>query len=407
MNDRDMTNPADGSGPRVLIGAMLKWYLHRTAKAFENRDALSGYWVSNANATAVRSYRRIWPYHLLKKPFYHLPFAQLEEQTRWWFLPAYDSWMARQEIPPDCNVVMGPMGSCESLFRLADSCGRRVLKVFDAPNSHPRLYSRLWQDECDRFLPGYRIPFPRWAVERISREIGAADLVLCPSTFVKESMVAQGVPPEKCHIRHFGVDSMVFRPREEIPESPVFVSVGSLCLRKGHPYLFQAFARLKESHPAARLICVGGVRPDFVNEWSVWKSKVEHHSFLSHPELADLLKGATAFVLVSVEEGFARVLSEAMAAGLPLIATHESGATTVLRDGVQGLVVPARDSASLHQAMERLAEDRSMNRRMGAAALEAGAVRNTWQDYGDDLLRRLSIELSARGSCHGDAPFSS
>lgn len=386
-------NQGKATGPRVLIAAMLKWYLHHTAKAFEARGALGGYWVSNANTTGVGPYRRVWPYHLLKKPFYHLPFVQLEEWTRWWLLPAYDAWVERQELPADCNVVMAPMGSCEPLFRLAESCGRRVLKVFDAPNSHPAACARVWQEECDRFLPGYRIPLPGWAVRRMSREIEAADLVICPSDFVKESMIAQGVPEGKCHVRHFGVDTAIFQPRCEVPVSPVFVCVGSICLRKGHQYLFRAFARLRKDFPEARLVCIGGVRPDFAAEWPAWKGMVEHHPHLPQTGIAGILREASAFVLASVEEGFARVLSEAMAAGLPLIATHESGATTVITDGMQGLVVPARSEEALHAAMKRLAEDREANRRMGEAALAAGAVKNSWQDYGDDLLDRMSREL--------------
>lgn len=385
-----------GPKPHVLIAAMLKWYLHHTAKAFEARDSLCGYWVSNANITGVRSYRRVWPYHLLKKPFYHLPFVQLEEWTRWWLLPAYDSWLSRQTIPAECNVVMGPMGSCEPLFRLADRQGRQVIKVFDAPNSHARLFDALWRRECERFMPGYRIPFPKRMVNRISREIEQADLILCPSVFVKESMVAEGVPAGKCHVRHFGVDTSIFKPREELPQAPVFVSVGSVCLRKGHQYLFRAFAKLKASCPEARLVCIGGVRPDFLGEWPRWMDLIEHHPFLEHARIAELLKDATAFVLASVEEGFARVLSEAMAAGLPVIATHESGVTTVLRNGEQGIVVPARDVERLHDAMLSLAGDRDLNLRMGEAALLAGAVKNTWQDYGDDLLRRISSELARR-----------
>ncbi len=390
-----MENQGMVTGPRVLIAAMLKWYLHHTAKAFEARGALGGYWVSNANTTGVEPYRRIWPYHLLKKPFYHLPFVQLEEWTRWWLLPVYDAWVERQEIPEDCNAVMAPMGSCEPLFRLADLSGRRVLKVFDAPNSHPADCARTWQEECDRFMPGYRIPWPARAVRRMAREIESADLVICPSDFVRESMVSRGVPAEKCHVRHFGVDTSIFRPRPGVPERPVFVCVGSICLRKGHQYLFRAFAKLRESHPEARLVCIGGVRPDFAVEWPAWRGMIEHHPQLSQSALAEILREASAFVLASVEEGFARVLSEAMAAGLPLIATHESGATTVITDGLQGMVVPVRSVEALYVAMKRLAEDRAMNRRMGEAALVAGAVKNSWQDYGDNLLGRISRELEA------------
>ena len=394
MSTRD-SNP--GPRPRVLVASMLKQYLHQTAKAFNHRTALCGYWVSNANITSVERslYRRIWPYHLLKKPFYHLPFPQLEELTRFWFAPAYDAWIGTQKLPADCNAVMGLPGSCEALFRLADKQKRRVLKIFDSPNSHPRLYARLWQEECDRFMPGYRIPFPRAALERAAREVDQADLVLCPSDFVRDSMLAQGVPAAKCHVRHFGVDTSIFTPRQVIPETPVFVCAGSVCLRKGHQYLFRAFAKLKEAHPHARLICLGGLRPDFAREWPAWRGTVEHHPFMGHQDLAALLKTATAFVLASVEEGFARVLSEAMAAGLPIIATRQTGVTTVLEDEKQGLVVPARDVDALHHAMGLLATDRDMNRRMGEAAVRAGAVRNTWQDYGDNLLDRFSRELAS------------
>jgi glycosyltransferase involved in cell wall biosynthesis len=188
----------------------------------------------------------------------------------------------------------------------------------------------------------------------------------------------------------------VFKPREAVPRVPVFVSVGSVCLRKGHQYLFRAFAKLKASCPEARLVCIGGVRPDFLKEWPRWKDLIEHHPFLEHAAIAKLLKDATAFVLASLEEGFARVLSEAMAAGLPVIATHESGVTTVLRDGEQGIVVPVRDVERLHEAMASLAGDPALNLRMGEAARFAGAVTNTWQDYGDDLLRRISSELARR-----------
>jgi glycosyltransferase involved in cell wall biosynthesis len=375
--------------PRILIGAMLKWYLHHTAKAFENSGALCGYWVSNANITGIdeKRYRRIWPYHVLKKLFYHLPSPSVDEWSRWWFLPAYDAWVRRQRIPDDCNIVMGPMGSCESLFRLADRQGRRVLKVFDAPNSHPKTCVKLWQDECDAFMPRYRVPFPAWVVARISREIEAADLILCPSDFVKESMIAHGVDERKCLVRHFGVDTSIFQPRVAIPEPPVFVTVGSVCLRKGHQYLFPAFRRFKESHPGARLVCIGGLRPDFHKEWPKWMRDVEHHSFMDHAAIAGLLKSATAFVLASVEEGFARVLSEAMASGLPIIATHETGITTVTKHGEAAWIVPARDTPALQDALQTLADDRNLNERMGRRALEIGRQRNTWQDYGNDILR--------------------
>ena len=184
----------------------------------------------------------------------------------------------------------------------------------------------------------------------------------------------------------FGVDTSVFTPRIEVPVVPRFVCVGTICLRKGHQYLFRAFEILKRRLPEAELICVGGDKQDFRMERPKWDGTYTHHRSLSHPKLAELLRTCTAFVLQSVEEGLARVIPEAMGAGLPIIATYESGATTLVEDGVEGFIVRGRDPAHIAEAMIRLAEDRELNRRMGEAAHQKGAVRNTWQDYSDRLL---------------------
>jgi len=78
------------------------------------------------------------------------------------------------------------------------------------------------------------------------------------------------------------------------------------------------------------------------------------------------------------EEGFARSIIEAMAAGLPIIATHQSGATTLVDDGVEGLIVRGRDVNQLAEAMIRVATDRESNEHMGRAAHVRGGRNNTW-----------------------------
>lgn len=380
---------------KALIAGMASWYLGHTAREFEKIDALSGYWVSNSSRSGVseKRYQRIWDYHLAQKLFYHLPFPDLEEAMRWINLPFYERWIARRSLPSETNVVQGPMGSCEGLFRLADQSGRKVLKVFDAPNSHPTNFIGYWQRECDLYAPGYRVPMCLAARSRINRELEQADMILCPSNFVRDTMVMNGIPAEKCFISHFGVDTSIFVPRADLPEVPTFVCVASICLRKGHQYLFRAFEQVKNQLPQARLICVGGVRADFKKEWKRWQGSFEHHPSLSHQEIAKLLGSSTAFVLPSLEEGFARVLSEAMACGLPIIATYETGATTVIRDGEEGLIVQVRNVKALADAMIKAATNSDLNREMGSKALRAGGESNTWADYAkrlhDEYRKRL------------------
>ena len=116
----------------------------------------------------------------------------------------------------------------------------------------------------------------------------------------------------------------------------------------------------------------------------------------SHGELAELLRTCTAFVFPSQEEGIARAQIEALAVGLPVIGTHEGGATTLVDDGVEGFIVPGRDPEQIAEAMIKIALDREMNQRMGDAAYLKGAEKNTWQDYGDRLIAEYDRRRSAK-----------
>jgi glycosyltransferase involved in cell wall biosynthesis len=171
-----------------------------------------------------------------------------------------------------------------------------------------------------------------------------------------------------------------------------------ICLRKGHQYLFRAFEKVKQSLPNAELICVGAYHADFSRERRRWEGSFIHYPNLSHPELARTLRESTAFVFPSNEEGFARAIIEAMSSGLPIIATHESGATTLVENGVEGLIVNGRNIDQLADAMLRVAADGEMNERMGKAAFARGGKGNSWGDYSDRLLRFYGEALKNRSS---------
>jgi glycosyltransferase involved in cell wall biosynthesis len=378
---------------QVVLATCGSWRLPRIAKAFEVRGALAGLWVSDKNSTGLPpdKFHRCWLFHLPMKPFYHFtPWWCWVEKPFYALFPFWRWWLRRQPLPP-CDVVHAIMGFASEPFDWAEKVG--ALKVVDAPNSHPTSYYGYMQRECDIWCPGEKMPIPRWMFARMNRELERADMVLCPSTFVRDTMLANGVPEGKCFVNSSGVDTSLFVPRKMIPQKPRFISVGSICLRKGHQYLFRAFELVKRAMPDAELICVGNYRPDFRRERPRWKGTFTHYASLSHRELAPLLAECTAFVLPSLEEGFARVIIEAMAAGLPIIASHESGATTLVQDGVAGFIVPPRDPGQIARAMLRLTRDRALNQRMGEAAHRQGAASNTWQDYGDRLLAEYRERL--------------
>ena len=384
---------------QVLLTTCGGWHLADTAKAFHARGALAGLWITDKNKTRLPAgkYRRCWPFHLAMKPFYHCTPQIWREHAFYALFPTWRVWLKRQAWP-EMNAIQAIMGYATEPFDVAEKTG--ALKVIDCQNSHPTSYYGFMQRECDIWCPGEKVPIPQWMFARMNRELERADLILCPSLFVRDSMVANGIPASKCFVNPFGVDVSIFTKRESVPAKPRFICVGTICVRKGHQYLFRAFELVKKQLPDAELICVGDVKCDFRKEWPRWRGCFTHHERLSHAEIAALFQSCTAFVFPSQEEGIARAQMEAMAAGLPIIGTHEGGATTVVDDGVEGFIVSGRDPKQIAEAMIRLAMDAELNRKMSGAAYQRGAVKNTWQDYGDRLLVEYARRLSrpARGS---------
>ena len=382
-----------GQNIQILLATAGAWHLRNTAKAFQERAALAGLWISDKNTSGIAAdkYRRCWPYHLAMKPFYRLaPQIWIERATYGNFL-FWKNWLTQQPWP-EPTVVQATMGFATELFDRAEKTG--ALKVVDCPNSHPTSYYGYWQRECDLWCPGETVPIPQWMFARMNRELELADLIIVQSSFCKESMLWNGIPAEKIMVNPMGVDTSIFKPRKQVPAKPRFIAVGTICLRKGHQYLFRAFEKVKQQLPEAELICVGDYKTDFRRERPKWAGTFTHYPNLSHPELAKLLQTCTAFVFPSQEEGIARAQIEALAAGLPVIGTHEGGASTLVQDGVEGFIVRGRDPQHIADAMLRVANDPSLCQRMGEAAFTKGAVKNTWQDYGDRLLAAYTQRLN-------------
>jgi glycosyltransferase involved in cell wall biosynthesis len=379
----------------IILGSCGAGHMRPIARALQDRGALAGLWICDKNDSGIlpENFRRCWPYHLLMKPFYHLASAGPREKMALAMYPIWGNWIRRQKAPP-FDVMYAMLGQGTELFDVAERTG--TLKVMDATSSHPTSSYGFWQRECDIWSPGRRPGVPRSLFARANRELERADLILCPSKFVLESMLYNGVPETKCALNPYGVDTVAFAPRTEIPQKPRFVCVGAIGLRKGHQYLLQAFDIVRKTMPDAELICIGTPFPEIRNVLKQWEGTFKHYQNIPRADLARILREATAFVFPSNEEGFAKAVIEAMSVGLPIIATHESGATTLVDDGIEGLIVRARDVQGIANAMIKIASDRELNEKMGQAAYARGAKDNTWGHYADRLIKIFGGQISQR-----------
>jgi glycosyltransferase involved in cell wall biosynthesis len=153
-------------------------------------------------------------------------------------------------------------------------------------------------------------------------------------------------------------------------------------LRKGIPYLLQAFARLK--HPNKRLTIAGAIQDDIRALLSTLPTdNVAFTGALPQSQLAKKMSASHLLVLPSVEEGLALVQGQAMACGCPVLATTATGAEDLFTDGQQGFIVPDRDVDALTQRMQQIADDPTLQRRLSEAALQRVQHLGGWDNYGD------------------------
>lgn len=151
--------------------------------------------------------------------------------------------------------------------------------------------------------------------------------------------------------------------------SCLFVAIGRLAPQKGFDILLAAFAEAQRSSPDARLLIVGDGEDQKALATQLAAAGLGSSAQLlpSRPDIAEILAAADVFVLPSRWEGLPLVLLEAMAAGLPVVASAVGDVPTVV-DEAGAIVVPAEDAAALANAMVQLAADPERRRRMGEAS---------------------------------------
>jgi glycosyltransferase involved in cell wall biosynthesis len=289
-----------------------------------------------------------------------------------------------QEAIPDreilaANVVIGFDTSAWLLGRRAKAMKRKF--ILDQSIGHPAAKERIFESLRQRF-PEWSTSAPKKSAEIVAverEEHALADVIVVPSDFVKQTLVEEGVDESKIRIIPFGTDLTLFHPPEKRGgKTVVFLFVGGLTARKGLPVLLTAWRQL--ALPDAELWLVGsGSLP--MSESATLPPTVKMLGPQGRQEVASLMRQADVFVFPSFFEGLAQVQIEALATGLPLIATHESGAADLIHEGTTGFLIRAGDVEALAKRIQRLAQDATLRQQMQQAAL---AVRDrlSWQIYG-------------------------
>jgi glycosyltransferase involved in cell wall biosynthesis len=333
-------------------------------------------------------------------------------QRRWmWALWRRLPWLSRYETPrvvdawrfdraasrelERCDLCIG--WTQVSLQTLRHAVRLGVPTLLEHPMVHVASWQRLMTEEIARsgdHRGGYFAQFPDALVARMNAEYQVAQHISVLSSFARSSFLAEGVDPGLVLTVPLGVDTQAFSPGPP-PGGPFRVLyVGRLEILKGVQYLLDAFARLPKE---AELSLVGAVMPEMKPLLARqpnprWRTRPP----VARAELPRIYREADVVVFPTVNDAFGLVILEAMACGVPVIATEHSGARDIITDGVDGFIVPARDPAAIAERLEVLLADRGRARRMGEAARVTVLARYTEAHYAERLVSALKAAAIQR-----------
>ncbi|MBI5682893.1 MAG: glycosyltransferase [Deltaproteobacteria bacterium] len=283
------------------------------------------------------------------------------------------------------GLKRGPLSFFMIVKRLADVFREERPHIVHGSSYYPSVYSRVAARLTDVpiLISHEHTIFQKNRLKRqfVGHLISKfTDRHIAVSNEVKNHVVQwYKIPPEKVETIYNGVDTEYFTPKlskEDAKkrlniEPDVFVIgyVGRLSHEKGHRYLFDAIAGLKDRFPL-KAVMVGtgkGEKEIMRHAKDAGVEGIVHFLGLRR-DIPEILSAFNVFVLPSIQEGFSNALVEAMAMGCPVVATAVSGNKEAIVDGIEGFLIPPADAGTMASAIERLYADRVLRKKMSAAA---------------------------------------
>jgi glycosyltransferase involved in cell wall biosynthesis len=267
----------------------------------------------------------------------------------------------------------------------------RKIKDLDIPviveriNCHQATARRILAPAYDAWNIPWNDPISDERITEENEKLSIADSIFCPSPMVEKSMIENGISKGKLISTSYG-----WAPeRFTMPSSsstgnsrPVFLFVGTLCLRKGIPLLLEAW---RKADIDGELLLCGGIAPEIKNCCDLSKIKNVRHIPYTR-DVGSLYKKADVFVCPTLEEGGPMVTYEAMAHGNVPLVTH-MGAGAIARDGIEAILLSDNDPDAWAEAITDIAINPDRRHRIGEAA-RIRAREFTWNQV---AMRRAAL----------------
>lgn len=313
--------------------------------------------------------------------------------------PNYDQWLhdrfgervAKLAIKRCVDAVVMYDTGANSCFRYLKNNAPHIKRILDVTIGN-RLYTKSVFEADTKFSDSLAMIEQGYCIkdkycERLQEELSLSQLFLAGSTFVKKSLTYSNIPEADIKVIPYGVDLSKFECKEykQTTDGPLkLIFIGSCCYRKGIHHLL---AILKTySNKDVELYIAGGYNQNSPL-YSDYKDVTNIHflGFVTRDVLQNHISECDVFVLPSLAEGLALVTLEALACGLPVICTTNTGTNDIITDGDNGFIVEPSDREALRLKIEWLRSNMGEIPRMGKSA-HLLAQGYSWDKYSENLI---------------------
>lgn len=249
----------------------------------------------------------------------------------------------------------------------AKKLGMKV--IVDHSIAHPAFMDEQLRPEYDKNMEIFNLGLDNPFWEEITEDCKKADILLVNSQFVKDTFVENGYNPDKIKVVYLGVraDFNGLKTDYEIHDKTLkILFTGGFGFRKGAEYILRALAELDNEGFKYEFTCVGDSASAERLIQEIAPKCIKRVNTIPQDELKLYLANSDVYLFPSLCEGCASSGMEALSAGLPVIATKESGLP--IENGIDGLIIDSKNTYKIKDALKKVASDKALRKKLGTNA---------------------------------------
>ncbi len=311
---------------------------------------------------------------------------------------AYDAYMSERIKNYEAKYFWGFQGSCFETLQAAKNAGKTT--ICELSTAHVTVAKKILIEES-KLHPNWadsisNLNFPPQFEKRLEQEPHRADYVFAASEFTKQTLLEAGVGENKVIKLPLGADVSKIKTKEQnnnIQNRPLkLLFAGMVTQRKGIMYLLEAMKTFHKQDVELHIIGnIFGAKDEFEK----YVDRYTYHGTMTQMQIFEKYADYDALVLPTVFEGFALVIIEAMAAGLPVITTPNCIGPDIIEENKNGYLVPIRDVKKLQEAITMLRNKTNDEFRAMSESARSAALKFSWENHKINMQKIFSNRFNS------------